>query len=66
MNTPNQENQMPQTIQTTTENQNPAVEPPTGARVFCERCGWRGTDREQVGEARACPSCGSVFGVTEE
>jgi hypothetical protein len=55
---------MPQTIQTTTENQNPAVEPPTGARVFCERCNWHGTDHQQVGEARACPNCGSVFGVT--
>ncbi len=35
-------------------------------RVVCERCQWRGTQQELVGEVTCnCPKCGSTWEVSE-
>lgn len=33
--------------------------------THCERCAWKGTAGELVGEVKACPSCRSPWDVTE-
>lgn len=48
-----------------TERSAPRVEPPTGAAIFCEHCGWHGTDHDLVGPGCGCPACGRMFAVTE-
>ena len=41
------------------------VEAPTGKKVYCEKCGWTGTDHGLLPPNAACPRCKRIFSVTE-